>query len=745
MSSISNKEQLKKINELFFYPQKDTNTIKIIPNQKKLNDQSINKLEDYTEIIPQKTQTIQENFLNLNDTLENENENQEENFDNQNLDFSFGKELQKDNTTINTNNNKDNNCSEKTDANTNVNSFKNKLNNTFNQDIFDKKNVFSENLSSYQFTDSLSNYNIEENKKLKLIREKFVSNFKNKNRSTSLQKALQFFEKYQNYQKFNLNHSFSNLKDIPFKNLITQNTDSLSFLDNKKENKKINKNISVFNKLENNDNNKKNENINIINNDLKMKKGNILKTFNIKINNKKLILKKIISRKKGQNKKLTNLKSDKKKGFYIRKVIREEKYFVDDDGKEKIIGIKQSTFDSQEKNIKKDLATKKSLSNNNNLTLLNKKKFAEYIKEKISNKKDNKSILFQNKNPNNLNKNIKINTDFINNNKQISVDNRNNIKIVINKINKLNSNPKIKLNIIKKYKNKEQNYLNSKENDNENTALKTEVNDHNAFHLIKIDKFKGENKLEYKPLLTNINLNTYQDREILNKLKFLKCEKVDKLQHHTLDKKIINSNKNIYFSNPKLIPQKTKKRNIRNHSYKEIRNLSNNKDNHSSNREIIDNKNKFLTIELNNNNKYKFKQIPNKNSPNKNKKNHTFYESKSFSSKKKTIKKLKPNEKQKIMKIFRYRNENNKIVKNINNEDYKPINTNRNYFCKSELNNNLEEDTNNNLNTINTNNNLNTINTNNLNIINNNIYTSFNTNIYYSYNNKKKNKLHIHC
>ena len=195
MSSISNKEQLKKIKELFFYPQKDIKTIKIIPNQKKLNDQSTNQLEDYTEIIPQKIQTIQENFLNLNDTLENENENQEENFDNQNLDFSFGKELQKDNTTINTNNNKDNNCSEKTDANTNVNSFKNKLNNTFNHDIFDKKNVLSENLSSYQFTDSLSNYNIEENKKLKLIREKFVSNFKNKNISSSLEKALQFFDK----------------------------------------------------------------------------------------------------------------------------------------------------------------------------------------------------------------------------------------------------------------------------------------------------------------------------------------------------------------------------------------------------------------------------------------------------------------------------------------------------------------------------------------------------------------------
>ena len=323
-------------------------------------------------------------------------------------------------------------------------------------------------------------------------------------------------------------------------------------------------------------------------------------------------------------------------------------------------------------------------------------------------------------------------------NKQISVDNRNNIKIVINKINKLNSNPKIKLNIIKKYKNKnkEQNYLNSKENDNENTALKTEVNDHNAFHLIKIDKFKGENKLEYKPLLTNINLNSYQNRALINKLKFLKCEKVDKLQHHTLDKKIINSNKHIYFSNPKLIPQKTKKINIRNHSYKEIRNLSNNKDNHSSNREIINNKNQFLTIELNSNNKYKFKQIPNKNSPNKNKNNHTFYESKSFSCKKKSIKKLKNNEKQKVMKIFRYRNENNKIVKYINNEDNKPINTNRTFFCKSELNNNLEEDTNNNLNTINTNN---------LNIINNNIYTSFNSNIYYSYNNKKKNKLHIHC
>ena len=680
MSSIPNREKLTKTNGFLLYLSKDNKTKNIINNNIKGINKPINKLEDYTEIIPQKIQNIQKSntiseiFLNLN----KESEIPIENYDNQNLEFSFGKEQQKDNIVINSNINKDNNYSEKTDANTNVNSLKIKLNNTINHD---KRDFFNENLSSYQFTDSLSNYNIEENKKLKLIKEKFLSNFKNKDRSISLEKALKFFEKFQNYQKYNLNHSFTNLKDItPYKHLMKQNTNSLSFLDNKHKNK------SSFNKLE----------IEHINNKLKMKKENNLKTLNIKNNDKKLFFTKLVSRNKGQDKKLINLKDNKKKGFYIRKVIREEQYFVDDDGTEKLIGIKQSTFDSKEKNTKKDIMTKNI---SKNVILLNKKKFAEFLKEKISNKKINKSILFQNKSKNSFNKNIQINTDFINNNKNLNGDNCNNIKIVINKINKINSNPKIKLNFIKNYKTKkrkEQNCLTSR--DNQKIVYKTEINNNNTFHLIKIDKFKNENKLEFKPLIANININSYQDRaKLKDKLKIVNCEKVNKLQHHILDKKIINSYKNIYSSNPKIIPQKIQKSNKRNYSFKEIRNLSNNiiYKTHLSNKTLQNKNNKFLIIDLSsNNNKCKFKRIPiQNNSLHKNKLNHTHYESKSFSCKKQNSKKLQYKiEKQKIMKNLRYRKENYNNLDILNNN--KRINTNLTYFYKTELTNNCDEDNN---------------------------------------------------
>ena len=60
-------------------------------------------------------------------------------------------------------------------------------------------------------------------------------------------------------------------------------------------------------------------------------------------------------KEKRKNKKIFYLKNLKKKGIFIRKVIREEKYIIDDDGTEKLIDIKQSTYDTHgnKKKIKK--------------------------------------------------------------------------------------------------------------------------------------------------------------------------------------------------------------------------------------------------------------------------------------------------------------------------------------------------------------------------------------------------------
>ena len=747
-----------------------------------LDTNPINNLEDYTEIIPQKIDNQQKTKSFTN---ENDNGNLEENMDNQNLEFSFGKELQKEKIINNKNSfnkdNKDNNNSEKTETTTNANSLKNKIN-TMKHDLMDKRDIFSENLSSYQYTDSLSNLrdnNIEDNKKLQLIKEKFVSNFKNKERAASLEKTLSLFEKYQNYRKYHLNHSFSTFRDIPipFRCLTTQNANNLSIIDNKDNNKKITQQTSSFSNLEIDYINKKNENIINIGNNIKNEKNmntiNIIKDIN-NINNKKLILKKKINRKKGLDKTLSSLKEDKKKGFYIRKVIREEKYFIGDDGKEKIIGINQSTIDSLETNEKnekneksekidstfkeimqnaKDKDKDKDNYKNSNIPLLDNKKIGELIKEKISNKNiDNNYINIEDENKTNFfkNKNIEIKTELINNNNKTILNENfnNNIKIVINKINKINSNPKINLNFIKKNKTKkakEQKCLTRNkliENDN-NFIYKTETNDNKTFHLIKVDKvdkLKNDKYIKYKPLFTNININSYLNKikpKIKDKLKILKCEKVHKVQNKIIDKKLINIPNNFNFpSNSIMMIQKRQNSNKRNYSYKEITNLSNDSISSISSRlnkdlgnDIFKIKNKFLTIDSYSylgNNKKKI------NSPKKINNNIAFYESKSFSSKKNTEQKfkIKPETNAKKDKFQKHIKNSNIQLETINKYN-RTINTNKNLYQYGsnnifDIHKNIKNKTN---------------------LLNRNIFNinnSYKTSNYSCNNNKEKNKFQIH-
>ena len=684
-------------------PKKKENILK----NEQFNDScQINKIEDYTEVIPQKLESNKQNSEKSNKNEKEENDNPDENYDNQNLDFSFGKDFQKDNMSNKKNINdinKDNNNSEKTETNTNTCSLKYKFNKTLNNEIFDKRDIFSENMSSYQMTDSLSNLkennNSEEFQKLKLIKEKFIATFKNKERGESLEKALTLFEKYQNLRTCSLSHSFTNFKDIHYKNLISQNINSLTIIDNKinnnnnnnNKNNDSNKNISNLSKITSSFNNLKieylnNNNENFIDNSKKIEKQNninIINNKNVNINNinnintninnnNKLVLKKIVCRKKGEeNNKFFSIKEGKKKGFLIRKVIREEKYYIDDNGKEKLIRIKQSTIDSKENNDIKETNPLKPKENkpfinlkykNQNLTLLNKKKFAEYIKEKINNKINSNSISTINKKQNNLiKKNIEINTDFLNN-KYITNDNSNNIKIVINKINKINTNPKINLNFIKKYKYKKlkDNTLPIKQlNENRTNICNTEINQNKIFHFVKIDKIKNEKKIDYKPIMTNSNFISYKNRrkpKVNDGLTILKCEKIDKLNKR-VEKKLISSKIGKYSSNPKMIIQKSQNYNKRNYSFKEIKNLSNNIINSSKymlnkkpeNDNYRINTEKNLTVDSFNN-KYKLKNVLNQTK--KNKKNHTFYESKSFSCEKNLNQKLKNNDNNKnIIKI----------------------------------------------------------------------------------------------
>ena len=633
-------------NQINLYKNSLKKEILINSPEAEINFHSLNNLEDYSEIIPQKIEKEKEKEKpNIN--LETETEN----IMAQNLEFSFGKDLKK---------------------HMEINRLK--------TDYLDKKEVLSDNLSNYQMTDSMSNFveNNNDNKKIQLIKEKFISTFKNKERNESLERAFTLFQKFHNNLNNNnkINLSFSHKLEKPFQFLTSQSTNSLSIID--KNNKKQNDANKTLNGL------KHNHTLNIVksNDDFfkykikkisKIIKENPDENNDVKYNEKTYDenMTRII-KKKPQNKKIFSLKDDKKKGVFIRKVIREEKYFIDDDGTEKLIGIKQSTYDTHDRKKKIKKINVNKIKNDKNKALFNKKKFAEYIKDKITNKNTNRSSCIQDKITNNDSnmKNIEINTEFINN-KNINNDNCNNIKIVINKINKINSNPKINLNFIKKYKsglkslqtqsneNKENKICNENNINqhpilnNKNEVCKTEINSNNKkIHMIKVTKPLNQAKI--KPdILNNFNsgnnLNKYHRKikmnlPLMGKLKLIKCEKINNnIKKPLITIKKINTNR----INTQGITLGKRDLTKRNYSFKEIRNLSNN--NITSNKYVstkhlerneteINNPKKNSNIEsykdnTNNNmiNNLKIKKYLIETLNKKNRFNHNFYESKSFS------------------------------------------------------------------------------------------------------------------
>ena len=591
--------------------------IRINSPEEEINYNSFQNLENYTEIIPQKIEKEKEKEkVNINIATD------EDNIFDSNLEFSFGKDLKKHLETNRL----------KTDLNTN----------------------------NYQMTDSVSNIfeNEEGNKKMKIIKEKFISNFKSKDRNESLERAFTLFEKFHNNlnnNKTNISHlSFSQKFEKPFKFLTSQSTNSLSIIDKIKDtNNKLAHN-NTLNTIKSNEDFFKYK-IKKISKIIKEKEEDLDENNNINKNNETSYIKS----RKSCNKKIFSLKDEKKKGIFIRKVIREEKYFIDDDGNEKLIGIRQSTFDIKNSKKKdKKINVNKIKKENNNKTLFNKKKFAEYIKDRITNRKSESSLCFQNKNANKDNniKNIEINTEFINN-KNFNNDNCNNIKIVINKINKINSNPKINLNFIKKYKNgiknlentenKEniQNNMNSniKNQENKNKICETEINHNNEVHIIKVGKIINKSKIK-SDILNNYNICNQLGkchRKIkmnlppIGKLKLIKCEKINN------NNKIPLTLLKKYDTNRPSI----KKRDLtkRNYSFKEIRNLSKNSQSnkyiftkHVERNDLEKNKNiKNIKIESyrvnNDNDNLKFKKYMIDSFNKKNRFNHNFYESKSFS------------------------------------------------------------------------------------------------------------------
>ena len=191
-----------------------------------------------------------------------------------------------------------------------LNSFTN--NNIYNSIKNDEKNFIKNNNKTLTET-SETFYNFgkrKEEKDLKVI-EEFMKNFKNKERSESLKKALNMYKRYKSSSNFNfeneLNNSCCELKSM--KNKLKEQKSEGNLLSKKKINK-ISKNKSNINRY------------------------NLKNNFN-----------------SYQNINQNNCENKKVKRFFLRKIIREEKCYRDNNGNIHVIDINQSLINDEDKPV----------------------------------------------------------------------------------------------------------------------------------------------------------------------------------------------------------------------------------------------------------------------------------------------------------------------------------------------------------------------------------------------------------
>ena len=178
-------------------------------------------------------------------------------------------------------------------------------------------------------------------KSLELI-EKFADNFKNKERSESLKNVLNMYKRYKS------------LSSITNKNKFDNSYSSIHIIKNK----------SYYQKKENEFLNEMKRNI--YNQKLLSKINSI--PFSNSINNIPENKENINDINATKNKK-ENIENKKERKYFLRKVVREEKCYMDDKGKIHVVDYKQSLIDDKNKNKlnnkkkEKNKATQKNIKN----------------------------------------------------------------------------------------------------------------------------------------------------------------------------------------------------------------------------------------------------------------------------------------------------------------------------------------------------------------------------------------------
>ena len=199
-----------------------------------------------------------------------------------------------------------------------------------------KKTNLNNQIESLTKTFSLKKDNSLNNneKSLELI-EKFADNFRNKERSESLKNVLNMYKRYKS------------LSSLSNKNKVNNSCSSITIVKNKSYYKKGENNFfNIIHKKQNFEGNSDYEN------KFPSPKNN-LNSYNY--NNKENI--NIININEDKNNKY---KGKNFKKYFLRKVVREEKCYIDQDGKIHVVDFKQSLIDDKNKsNAKKKVKNNK--------------------------------------------------------------------------------------------------------------------------------------------------------------------------------------------------------------------------------------------------------------------------------------------------------------------------------------------------------------------------------------------------
>ena len=221
------------------------------------------------------------------------------------------------------------------------------------------KNILRPNKKNYMnnYNDSLiktfsfkKDNSLNNNPKSFELIEKFAENFKNKERSESLKNVLNMYKRYKSLSSLTnrnkLNNSFSSIAIVKNKSYYQKGENN--FLNIIKRKEKENKEKIV-------------DNINQI-----PTSRNDINNYNCNFPSKENI--NLLNTEKEKN---SNSKSKNDKKFFLRKVIREEKCYIDKNGKIHVVDFKQSLIDDKsnkfntKKNSKKN-KTQRSYKNRKN-------------------------------------------------------------------------------------------------------------------------------------------------------------------------------------------------------------------------------------------------------------------------------------------------------------------------------------------------------------------------------------------